>query len=53
MPELEQRADAVVFAERGAPGFEERLRGNHQDVHRVGGRRLRRRSPAASAIERL
>ena len=31
--ERDQRADAVVFAERRAPGLEERLRRDHQDVH--------------------
>ena len=34
VPEIEQGADAVVFAERGAPGLEERLRRNHEDFHR-------------------
>ena len=34
-PELEQRADTVVFAERGAPGLEERLRRDHEDFHGV------------------
>ena len=33
VPELEQRADAVVLAERRAPGLEERLRRDHQDAH--------------------
>jgi hypothetical protein len=32
--ELEERADAVVFAERGASGLKKGLRGDHQDVHR-------------------
>ena len=32
VPELDERADAVVFAERGAPGLEKRLRGDHEDV---------------------
>ena len=29
-----ERADAVVLAERGAPGLEERLRRQHEDLHR-------------------
>ena len=33
MAELEQRTDAVVLAERRAPGLEERLRRDHQDFH--------------------
>ena len=33
MPELEQRPDAMVFAERCPTGLEERLRGDHQDFH--------------------
>ena len=32
MAELEQGADAVVLAERRAPGLEERLRRDHQDL---------------------
>ena len=35
VPQLEQRANAVVFAEGGAPGLEERLRRDHQDAHLV------------------
>jgi hypothetical protein len=33
MAELEQRTDAMVLAERRAPGLEERLRRDHQDFH--------------------
>ncbi len=32
VPEFDERADAVVFAERGAPGLEKRLRRDHEDV---------------------
>jgi len=32
----EQGADAMVLAERGAPGLEERLRRDHQDAHAEG-----------------
>ena len=36
-PSSSERADAVVLAERRAPGLEERLRGDHQDAHRMTG----------------
>ncbi len=34
VPEIDEGADAVVLAERGAPGLEKRLRRNHEDFHR-------------------
>jgi hypothetical protein len=35
VPEIQQRADAVIFAEWGAPRLEERLGGDHQNPHQV------------------
>jgi hypothetical protein len=35
MPEFGQRLDSVIFTEGGAAGFEERLRGEHQDPERA------------------
>ena len=35
VPEIDECPDAVVLAERGAPGLEEGLRRNHEDFHRV------------------
>ncbi len=35
MAQLEQGANAMVFAERRAPGLEERLRRDHEDLHAV------------------
>jgi hypothetical protein len=35
MAEFQERTDAVVLAERGAPRLEKRLRRNHQDFHVV------------------
>jgi hypothetical protein len=32
--QIEQRPDAMVFAERCTPRLEKRLRGNHEDLHR-------------------
>ena len=33
VPEIDECPDAVVFAERGAPGLEEGLRRDHEDFH--------------------
>jgi hypothetical protein len=35
--QLDERADAVVLAEGGAPGLEERLRRNHENAHLTNG----------------
>jgi hypothetical protein len=35
MPELDERANAMILAERGAPGLEERLRRDHQNPHGI------------------
>jgi hypothetical protein len=45
VPQRGQRADTMVFGEGGAPGLEERLRRNHQDVHAGSGRPASRGQP--------
>ena len=52
MPQLGERLEAVVFAERGAARLEERLRREHQDPQPAGGRGGRREAKGRARAAR-